>query len=48
MYFLFSGRLLEADWRFLLLSTLYTWAQLLNLIFGPNFFGWDIDWDGNR
>ncbi|GAB4819763.1 hypothetical protein N2152v2_006809 [Parachlorella kessleri] len=48
LYFIFSGRLLETDWRFLLLSTLFVWAQTLNFLFGPNFFGWDIDWDGNR
>ncbi|GAB4819670.1 hypothetical protein N2152v2_006716 [Parachlorella kessleri] len=47
MYFIFEGRQLEADWRFLLLSTLYMWAQLLNLLFGPNFFGWDVDWNSN-
>ncbi|GAB4819764.1 hypothetical protein N2152v2_006810 [Parachlorella kessleri] len=48
LYFIFSGRLLETDWRFLLLSTLFVWAQTLNLLFGPNFFGWTIDWDGNN
>ena len=48
MYFLFQDRFLETDWRFLLLSTLYIWVQMLNLIFGPNFFAWDIDWDGNK
>ncbi len=33
MYFIFDDRILEADWRFLILSTLFTWAQMLNLIF---------------
>ncbi|GAB4819663.1 hypothetical protein N2152v2_006709 [Parachlorella kessleri] len=47
-YLVFAGRILETDWRFLLLSTLFEWAQLLNLIFGPNFFCWDVDWDGNN
>ena len=48
MYLTFAGRILESDWRFLVLSTLYTWVQLLNLIFGPNSFGWDVDWESNK
>ncbi|GAB4819671.1 hypothetical protein N2152v2_006717 [Parachlorella kessleri] len=48
MYFVLEDRFLETDWRFLLLSTLFAWVQQLILIFGPNFFGWDVDWDGNN
>ena len=48
IYFMYEGRRLETDWRFFLLSTLYSWVQVLNLIFGPNFFGWHVDWDGNK
>ena len=48
MFFLFDDRILETDWRFLLLSTLFTWVQLLVLIFSPFFYGWDVDWAGNK
>lgn len=46
LYYVFDNRILETTWQFFLLHTLWTWAQLLNVIFSPNWFGWNIDWAG--
>lgn len=48
LYYVFNNRILETTWQFFLLHTLWTWAQLLNVIFSPNWFGWNIDWAGNK